>query len=84
MKINKWIEIEGVNVDLDITSEDIHLILSEAEDFANPDLQKMLMCNLNTAITFFKGIPVELAQNAKPEVKAIVRKELSAVLEKFK
>ena len=83
MKINKWVDLEGVNVDIEITSEDIQLIFREEEDYANPDAQKMLMCNLNTAITFFKGIPTELAQKAASNVKEIVRRELKAAMEKF-
>ena len=83
MKVTIFYQPEGSEVDVDLNADDINLIFSESGDFANPDIQRVLMCNLNKAITFFKGIPVELAQNAMPEVKSIVIKELKAAMEKF-
>jgi len=82
MRISKWVSVE-TEVEIDLGTDDINLIFTDAGDYANPNLTHILGTNITRAIQFLEGIPADLIAAQTPEFRAVVAQALNKTALKF-
>jgi len=78
MKVTKWIELGGKEIDVHIDVDDIERALCDDDDSERASMQL-----INKAAAVLKGIPQQVIQGMKPKTKVIIHDFISGQAMRF-
>ncbi len=77
MRIPKWVEFSK-EIEIDLTSEDINVILEESETLRG------LLYNINTILQFLKGVPDKLIDEFNDGHRKIIINAFEEIIAKMR
>lgn len=81
MKIEHFIDISQT-VEFNITADDLTVIMEEPWN-DEEETKQQIMCNLNTCLTYMKGLPASAIKKLHVDARRIIMRNLKPIFEKF-